>query len=57
MAGQDGNLQQDDLYATRELVKSAFGLARALGIGSVLVQADEISPIYVLEFKLTHHLR
>ena len=43
MVGQNSDLHQDDLFETRELVTSAFGLARALSIRSVLVQADEIT--------------
>src|SRR5687768_7228590 len=34
---------QDEIEETRELVTSAFALARALHIRSVLVQADEIT--------------
>jgi diadenylate cyclase len=34
---------------TRELVKSAFGLARSLGIKRLVVQADEISDLRLVE--------
>ena len=37
------NLDQEEHQETRELVKSAFSLARALGIKTLVVQADEIS--------------
>jgi diadenylate cyclase len=36
-------LDQEEHQETRELVKSAFSLARALGIKTLVVQADEIS--------------
>jgi hypothetical protein len=34
---------------TRELVKSAFSLARSLGIKTLVVQADEISDMRLVE--------
>jgi diadenylate cyclase len=37
------NLDREEHQETRELVKSAFSLARALGIKTLVVQADEIS--------------
>jgi DNA integrity scanning protein DisA with diadenylate cyclase activity len=38
-----------DHRETRELVKSAFSLARSLGIKSLVVQADEISDMRLIE--------
>src|SRR5687768_12559319 len=43
VVGQNSNLDQHDFLETRELVTSAFRLARVLSIRSVLVQADEIT--------------
>ena len=37
------HLDREEHQETRELVKSAFSLARALGIKTLVVQADEIS--------------
>jgi diadenylate cyclase len=43
MKRQTGRQAPKDHRETRELVKSAFSLARSLGIKSLVVQADEIS--------------
>jgi diadenylate cyclase len=43
------NLDQEEHQETRELVKSAFSLARALGIKTLVVQADEISDRRLVE--------
>ena len=43
------NLDREEHQETRELVKSAFGLARALGIKTLVVQADEISDRRLVE--------
>jgi hypothetical protein len=37
------HLDREEHQETRELVKNAFSLARALGIKTLVVQADEIS--------------
>lgn len=43
------NLAPEDHQETRELVKGAFSLARALGITTLVVQADEISDRRLVE--------
>ena len=43
------NLDREEHQETRELVKSAFSLARALGIKTLVVQADEISDRRLVE--------
>jgi len=43
MQRHTGRQAPKDHRETRELVKSAFSLARALGIKHLVVQADEIS--------------
>jgi DNA integrity scanning protein DisA with diadenylate cyclase activity len=43
------NLDREEHQETRELVKSAFSLARALGIKTLVVQADEISDRSLVE--------
>jgi DNA integrity scanning protein DisA with diadenylate cyclase activity len=43
------NLDGDEHHETRELVKSAFGLARSLGIKRLVVQADEISDVRLVD--------
>jgi diadenylate cyclase len=43
------NLEQEEHQETRELVKSAFGLARSLGIKRLVVQADEISDMLLVD--------
>ncbi len=43
------NLDREELQETRELVKSAFGLARRLGIKRLVVQADEISDMRLID--------
>ena len=44
-----GNLDREEHQETRELVKSAFSLARVLGIKTLVVQADEISDRRLVE--------
>jgi sugar phosphate isomerase/epimerase len=43
------HLDREEHQETRELVKSAFSLARALGIKTLVVQADEISDRRLVE--------
>jgi DNA integrity scanning protein DisA with diadenylate cyclase activity len=43
------NSKREQSEETRELVKSAFLLARSLGIGTLLVQADEIADVRLIE--------
>ena len=43
------NRDREEHQETRELVKSAFCLARALGIKTLVVQADEISDRSLVE--------
>ena len=43
------NLDREERQETRELVKSAFGLARSLGINRLVVQADEISDMRLVD--------
>jgi hypothetical protein len=43
------NLDREEHEETRELVKSAFSLARSLGIKTLVVQADEISDRRLVE--------
>ena len=43
------NLDREERQETRELVKSAFGLARSLGIKRLVVQADEISDMRLVD--------
>ena len=43
------NLDPGERQETRELVKSAFGLARSLGINRLVVQADEISDMRLVD--------
>jgi hypothetical protein len=43
------NLGQEQRQETRELVKSAFALARSLGIQRLVVQADEVSDLRLVE--------
>src|SRR2546429_7437187 len=43
------NLGREEHQETRELVRSAFSLARALGIKPLVVQADEISDRRLVE--------
>ena len=43
------SLDRKDLQDTGELVKSAFGLARSLGIKTLVVQADEITDVRLVE--------
>ena len=43
------NLDREEDQETRELVTSAFSLARALGIKTLVVQADEISDRSLVE--------
>ena len=43
------HLNREEHQETRELVKSAFSLARALGIKTLVVQADEISDRRLVE--------
>jgi diadenylate cyclase len=40
---------REEYQETHELVTSAFGLARALGIGTIVVQADEMSDMRLVE--------
>jgi hypothetical protein len=49
MSAQTSSQDKDELQETRELVTSAFALARALHIRSVLVQADEITDRLLVE--------
>jgi diadenylate cyclase len=49
MKRQTGRQAPKDHRETRELVKSAFSLARSLGIKSLVVQADEISDMRLVE--------
>ena len=43
------HLDPEEHQETRELVKSAFSLARSLGIKTLVVQADEISDRRLVE--------
>jgi hypothetical protein len=43
------NLDPEERQETRALVKSAFGLARSLGINRLVVQADEISDMRLVD--------
>ena len=49
MNRQTGRQAPKDHRETRELVTSAFRLARSLGIKSLVVQADEISDMRLIE--------
>jgi hypothetical protein len=49
MNRQTGRQAPKDHRETRELVKSAFSLARSPGIKSLVVQADEISDIGLVD--------
>src|SRR5215475_8432622 len=49
MHRQIRNLDREEHQETRELVKSTFSLARALGIKTLVVQADEISDRSLVE--------
>jgi hypothetical protein len=49
MNQQNGHSGPEKHRETRELVKSAFGLARSLGIKKLVVQADEISDMHLVE--------
>jgi DNA integrity scanning protein DisA with diadenylate cyclase activity len=46
---QTDNLDRERYQETRGLVASAFGLARSLGIKTLVVQADEISDMRLVE--------
>ena len=43
------SVDQEELLETRELLKAAFCLARALGIRTLLVQGDEIADVELLQ--------
>jgi DNA integrity scanning protein DisA with diadenylate cyclase activity len=49
MSLQTDNPNREEYQETRELVTSAFGLARSLGIKTLVVQADEISDMRLVE--------
>ena len=49
MNRQTRHLETEEHQETRELVKSAFSLARSLGIKRLVVQADEISDMRLVE--------
>lgn len=49
MSRQTTIRDQDEFQETRELVTSAFALARALDIRSILVQSDEITDRHLVE--------
>ena len=49
MHGQTHHPDPKEHQETRELVKSAFSLARSLGIKTLVVQADEISDVRLVE--------
>jgi DNA integrity scanning protein DisA with diadenylate cyclase activity len=49
MNRQTCHLETEEHQETRELVKSAFSLARSLGIKRLVVQADEISDMRLVE--------
>jgi diadenylate cyclase len=49
MPRQTGHPEPEEHQETRALVKSAFSLARALGIKRLVVQADEISDMRLIE--------
>jgi DNA integrity scanning protein DisA with diadenylate cyclase activity len=49
MTRQTRPLDPEERQETHELVKSAFGLARSLGIKRLVVQADEISDMRLVE--------
>jgi hypothetical protein len=49
MSQQPNGRDQDELQETRELVKAAFALAGALGIRTMLVQADEITDRHMVQ--------
>lgn len=46
---QPDNLDREEFQETFELVASAFGLARTLGIKTLVVQADEIGDVRLVE--------
>ena len=45
MDAQSDNPDREEYQETRELVVSAFGLARSLSIQTLVVQADEITDV------------
>lgn len=49
MSVETFNLDREEHQETRELVMSAFGLARSLGIKTLLVQAGEISDVRLVK--------
>jgi sugar phosphate isomerase/epimerase len=49
MHRQIRHLDPEEHQETRELVKSAFNLAHSLGIKTLVVQADEIRDVRLVE--------
>src|SRR5512140_2648717 len=49
MSSYASDSKREESEETRELVKSAFLLARSLGIATLLVQADEIADVRLIE--------